>query len=182
MRKTPLFQTVDNRPIDTNSFGPIFCDDENAWVGSGYYFWDDSFDSAKWWGETHYRNNYIICQSFYDSHSNEYLDLVGRQDHIRYIKSCFEIYKKRKPSHNIKIGELIEILKLTDSKFDFLAVRAYPTPISPNRKGFYYFDNEQKFYFDTNEKVQMCVIDKIFLLNEEYTVIYPEIQNPQCAV
>lgn len=178
----PLFQTIDNRPIDEKSFGPIFCDSEDAWIGSGYYFWDNSIDSAKWWGETHYKNNYIICRSFYDYHSDEYLDLVGNQEHIRYIKSCAEAFKKRRPSYDIKIGEIIELLKQTDSEFDYLAVRAYPTPLHPNHKKLYYFDKEQKFYFDTNEKIQMCVIDKSFLLNEEYTAIYPEIHNPQCAV
>ena len=182
MRKTPLFQTVDNRPIDVNSFGPIFCDTDDAWLGSGYYFWDNSLTSAKWWGEIHYDNDYIICRSFYDYHSEEYLDLVGNLDHIRYIKSCADAVKRRRPSHDIRLGEIIELLKQTDSKFDYLSIRAFPTPLNPNNKGFVYFDRGRNFYFDTNEKIQMCVIDKTFLLDEEYTIIYPEIHNPQCAV
>ena len=181
MKKISLYQAVDGKRPEGNASGPIFCDDSEAWLGSGYYFWDDSFESALWWGKNHYFGYFFVNLYYYDYHSDEFLDLVGNTEHRRYIKKRFDSLVSRR-NDQYTIGELIEILKQKDPDFSFLAVRALPIPSNVPRFHKFFYDKEGVFYFDANEKIQMCVIDLTFLLNGEYIMIYPETNNPNYAV
>lgn len=181
MKKTPLYQAVDGNRQSGNVAKPILCMDDEAWLGSGYYFWDNSLESAEWWGKEHYHSNFFINRSYYDYHSDEYLDLVGNTKHRKYIKNRYDILVRRRHD-TYTVGELIEILKQKDPDFPFLAVRALPIPSNVDSKQKIFYDQNNEFYFDANEKIQMCVIELSFLLNGEYRMIYPETSDPNCAV
>lgn len=76
MKKTALYQAIDGGRKAVPET-PIYCSTSDARLGHGYYFWDSIIDAAHWWGKVHYGGHYIICQSFYDAHSDKLFDLLG---------------------------------------------------------------------------------------------------------
>ncbi len=173
MAERPLYQAVrEHQQVPLKE--PIYCDSDEARLGRGYYFWEYYIDAAHWWGETHYNKSYMIYESSYDSHSDKYFDLMGNPAHQDYTKKAYEILKKRK-DEEYTIAEVIEILKRTDPQFDFWAIRACPI----NKK---YVDNkldilftkERQSYISLPDRIQMCVFDLKFLLDSQYTLVYPD--------
>ena len=53
------------------------------YLGDGYYLWDDKIDTAKWWGQVHYRGDYSIVELDLKLHGEHFLDLVGSREDIR---------------------------------------------------------------------------------------------------
>ena len=155
----------------TKYTGPTLADNDDEWLGKGYYFWDNNIDDAHWWGNIHYSGSYIITKSAYDYHSTEYLDLVSLREHKEYIqKACFYLEKRAKKlgrEEKITIGKVIEILKKSDRNFKFKAIRACPVPIKSKRIS---FDTDGQCLMFPNAKYQICVIDKVFLIEEPYCI------------
>lgn len=178
MKENPLYQTVDGAKGLPKK--PIFCNSDDAWLGDGYYFWDDSLESAKWWGDIHYKRNYIICESSYDSHSDDYLDLIGNQEDRRYFKRCADAVCRKKYD-KYTVGEILEIIKQKDPNFDALAIRAYPLSIKHSCCNVVYF-SDNRFCIEFNEKFQMCVIDLNFLIKDYTPIEYPDILNEDFAI
>jgi hypothetical protein len=64
-----IYQTLENRGnldfIENN--GPFICKRNNAWLGTGYYFWESFIENAHWWGKecNNYPNGYVICKAIY---------------------------------------------------------------------------------------------------------------------
>ena len=137
MRPRSLYQTLEDRdnPDKIEDHGPFRCNRESAWLGSGYYFWDSSIDSAHFWGNTSYKGNYIICQSYYDYDSLEFLDLVGNTEHLYQLRVIAEKVAKRKnvnPTVSMVIEQMKRFSKLEEN---YKAIRAYPISSQSN------FDN-----------------------------------------
>lgn len=161
--------------------GPVRCNDEYAWLGSGYYFWDNNVKDAHWWGTNHYNNNYIITKTAYDYHSTQYLDLASLQEHKEYLFRCYKLLKERSQKLNrqevFTVGRVIEILKKTDKSFNFLAIRACPIPKFSGGK--IYFDRSNDYFLLPNSKFQVCVIDKSFLIEEPQMIFSSPIVTGQ---
>lgn len=172
-----LFQTLEDRSnIDeVENNGPFKCEKKSAWVGHGYYFWDSSIESAHWWGRISYQNNYIICKSQYDYNLEDFFDLVGNTDHTNELKQCAIILNK-KSNTNVSVSMTIEVLKRkTDFLIKFKAIRFSPINSRNNSCDFIYFKNNHKAYINLEPPIQMCVIDKSFLYNNIFEIIFPEI-------
>ena len=61
---------------------PLKCKKDNAWLGEGYYFWEDEQD-ALFWGQSSKRDNYeiYIAQLKKDA---EILDTVFNREHYEF--------------------------------------------------------------------------------------------------
>lgn len=171
MRRRDLFQTVENKELEKLSqLGPIKCNDKDAWLGCGFYFWDSYINDAYWWGNKHYHGDFAVFKSGYDYDSYEYLDLMGNTEHRDYIFNCHNaLYKKC--GSKLRMGQLIEILKKADDNFIFKAVRAIPDTTTTNTSKIY-FEQKKSFFQQQKQKIQLCVFDKSFLINNQFELVY----------
>jgi hypothetical protein len=175
MRTRQLFQSIEDRGVV--AVAPILCDADDAWLGTGCYFWDSEIKDAHWWGQVHYHDYYVIYQSEYDYDSREYLDLLGNTDHRKYFfEFANALIKKRQKKY--RVGEAIELLKQLDRTFlkHYKAVRALPETERTNVFQVY-FDDKEDFYLPNRTRIQMCVIDTSFLLDGKYTPVYHSSDN-----
>ncbi len=173
MRPVKLYQTIADR--GNQEYTPIYCEAADAWLGYGYYFWDSELEDAHWWGQIHYDNFYVICESEYDYASLEYFDLLGNTTHRKYFftfaKALFRKYNK-----TYTVGECIELLKRIDSSFKYKAIRALPE-VTDSKVFQICFDPSARFYLSDKTRIQMCVIDVSFLLDGYYSPIYSTSKN-----
>lgn len=169
----PLYQTVsDQEKIIQRR--PIYCDSSEARLGYGYYFWEYHIEAAHWWGNQHYSNSYMIYQASYDFHSEKYFDLVGNPMHRERVQKAYSILQKRQKDE-YTIAEVIELLKSKDFDFSFWAIRAYPINLkSVDAKFNIPFVKGGRSCINIGNRIQMCVLNLDFLLDNQYELVYPE--------
>lgn len=164
MVELQLYQTVENRnnPDEVERSAPFKCENKNAWLGEGYYFWDKFIVYARKWGEKAYNGNYFICEVVAEYEQEEVLDLVGNSSQIFDIS---EIAKKLEKEYRKKITVpfIIQYLKAHTS-FDYKMIRAHSVnafpSISPLQYSFVSWNNS---YIDLRPIIQCCVLDKSIL-------------------
>lgn len=123
MFETTLHQVVQDRggPNQILANGPIKADNpQKCYLGSGYYFWDDNVELAKWYGNkyTSRSGNIIICEGDFSIERNSMFDLVGcRQDQrkiIELIKEFWDVYWEEyhlsEEIENIELSVFLEML------------------------------------------------------------------------
>jgi hypothetical protein len=183
MRLRYLYQTLDDRsnPEEIENNGPYKCNRKNAWLGCGYYFWDSNLEAAHWWGKD-YKDGYVICRSQYDYDSLDYLDLVGNTEHLDSFKLIAnEIANKIKKSPTVPM--VIEQLKiLTNFSKLYKAIRAHPINSKNNEEDKIFFIDTHTAYINLNPPIQMCVLNKSFLIKNIFDIIYPEIYCKESLV
>lgn len=159
MMESKIFQTVANlgNSEELEHLGPIYCKN-NPWLGNGFYFWDGLLSNAKWWGRTHYQNNYMIFSSSYQLGSPKLFDLVGNPEHIKFFYDFSLRLKKKLGRRTIKVVTVIEYLK-REGLFPFLAVRAEGRNVNGVTNAQLYFDDQGLYYLQPVPKIQICVID-----------------------
>lgn len=174
MDRIPLYQTVrGGEQVVIKE--PIYCQSEEARLGYGYYFWEYDIDNAHWWGRSHYKGNYEIYQSYYDRHSEKCFDLLGNPKHRKYTLNAYQALMNRK-NDEYTIAEVLEILKKEDSNFHFWAIRAQPIQRKyADKKLDISFAKGNCVFINTGNRIQICVLDLRFLLDDQYyKLIYPE--------
>ena len=74
------------------------------------------------------------------------------------------------------IAEVLEILKQIDSNFNFWAIRAQPIQRKyADKKLDISFAKGDYGFINTGNRIQVCVLDLRFLLDDQYyKLIYPE--------
>lgn len=150
---------------------PCFCETD-AWLSSGYYFWDTIVDNAHWWGKVHYSGNYMIGKTACDKHSKELYDLVGD---LEERKKFFQIRDKliEKTGKELLVSEVIGFLrKCTKFENEYKAVRAYPCKSKKEYNSITMrFSLNNKAYMSLSEPYQICVFDLAFL-EKPFEIIY----------
>ncbi len=91
---------------------PIKCTRDDAWLGTGYYFWDE-LEDAVFWGETGKRrtNEYEIFEA--DINIEKVLDTVFNEKHYRlWFKQIEKIAKAiiKKTNEKATVKEINEYL------------------------------------------------------------------------
>lgn len=177
MSMRTLYQTIrdtgDPDKIEQN--GPILCNDKNAWMGDGYYFWDSSFDLAKHWGETHYNNQYMICSAKSEFRENEIFDLINNYSHIVEFEEAFDELQNIYPNiaNRITVAFVIEYIKKV-GKFAYKAIRACGINSFGSFSRRVFFPLKSCCFIELKPAWQVCVVDKSFLIEDSFKVIYPE--------
>lgn len=180
-----LFQTLDTRyEIDkTESQGPVKCTKEsNAWMGFGYYFWEDDIDLAHGWGDRHYNGvDYCICKTTILYNENKCLDLVHVPAHKKKFREiCSEIKEKNgyKKYEDILIAEVFDYLNKFNQPWmkNFEAVRVY------GEKSFKNFIKQIRFditktrdqaRLTLNPEIQWCLFNKNSMNRVGFDLVYP---------
>lgn len=178
MKQKKLFQTLEDRnnPDEVESKGPFKCT-KKPWLGEGYYFWDTFIDLAHWWGKIGYNYNYIICQSYCDNNPEMIFDLAGNTEQLiefnQYVKVLKETYKNK----FISVSFVIEHMKKLPG-FQYKAIRANPVYSTSQDK--YLKSQRLKFiqnhisYLELIPPFQICIIDKKYIGEGNYKIVYPE--------
>ncbi|MGO3805988.1 MAG: hypothetical protein ACTJHT_06765 [Sphingobacterium sp.] len=151
--------------------GPYKCLRSDAWLGHGYYFWEDSLRPAKYWGKRMHDNKYIIGKGRCEINEENCFYLVGSVKHNEFfVEALNQISEIGELSSNVTVPHVIDYLKKT-GQFPFYACRAETTEAFAPSK--YWteddFTNEVLFKQGQDSRVklnliiQLCIyeLDKI---------------------
>lgn len=175
-----LYQTLENRENvdDVEQNGPYCCSRQDAWLGTGYYYWDSYMDWARWWGEQVYGSgNYIICETLLDINAINVLNLLEPEELLSF-QSCIDEIQKIFPDKELTVGFIVEYLKMHTS-FPYKAIKAKGEQarktISSNR--YIPFNSNKKgkiSVLDLMPQVQICILDKSVVGKNNFKVIFPQ--------
>lgn len=182
-----VFQTLNNlnNPSDIESDGPFICNREDAWLGTGFYFWDSFIQNAHWWGKAcNYKNGYIICQAICDYSDLECFDLVDNTDNLMQLNEMYEyLISQKLADSNTKVSQVLEFIRKNNAEFRFTSVKA----IGLNSKSFYgdysthlIFEVKKhngksiKKTLDLIPPIQICFYYKSSMNLREYKIVFPD--------
>ena len=169
-----FYQTLEDRSnvdyVEKN--GPFCCERKEAWLGKGYYYWDTFVDNAHLWGDKIYKNkNYIICLSKIELNNNIY-DLQNPSTLLEF-KQLEEKLSEVYPDKNITVAIVLEQLKQSQ-EFTYKAIRARAMGDMNSHIQKIPFKIGHIAYLDTCPHIQVCILDKTFIGEDNFKVIFPD--------
>jgi hypothetical protein len=174
--KVDGYQTLEDRDniTEVEQNGPFICERKDAWLGAGYYFWDTNIEWAKNWGEGSYIKNskgYIIGHS--KLNLENCFDLFGNVSHQLDLQNVYDVLIKsgKLMGGKPKVSDCLTYLQRI-GLFDFDCVRSTDFKKTGDDKIFYTDKNRE--FMSTNQRVQICVIDKNKVLLSPFKVVYSE--------
>ncbi|MEO5979522.1 MAG: hypothetical protein ABIS36_16255 [Chryseolinea sp.] len=178
------YHTVENRDVDKiDDNAPFISAGSKAYLGIGYYFWDDDEEWAHWWGEHHCKNEYIICRANLTCAPDRYLDLHGNQAAMRLMKAWYTIYKndfvRNFDTARPPLGVVVEFLKKlaftrkNPTIFPFDAVRAEDSYLTGKRRSTLPFAVDRPGQLTLNPALIVCLYRKRDLCRN-LEIIFPE--------
>lgn len=174
--KKCLYQTVENRENadEVERDAPYLCANKEAWLGSGYYFWDTFIELAHQWGKFGYNDNYFVCKVIGEFQEEELLDLVGNTEQICDIR---EITRKLEETYKNKLTTpwVIEYLKKHTS-FGYSIIRANFEHSFSNLRDYRLrvsADKNKIQYLNLCPAIQCCVLNKE-ILKLPVEIVYPQ--------
>ncbi len=194
MFKTIGYQTLEDRfeqgqhLEDLEINGPYQARRRNAWLGTGYYFWDDDILLAKNWGPRARYGSYVICAAQLDIDESCF-DLLGSGSHRRQLEEVFhdmcdddEINNER-----ITVAYIIEHLREMDA-FPYDAIRAYGensfiSVSDEDYEDFVQLAIGKMARVNLHPEVQICLVNQDSLNCRNFMVVYPdEYKNPDAEM
>lgn len=104
-----MFHTQEKRDLRLSE--PVVCQREDAWLGDGYYFWDDVDDAERWGKESKKQTGWYEIY-LADIDCSNVLDTVFNEEHYRFWLRQVE-----------KVADLI--LNVTNEKPTIREINAY---------------------------------------------------------
>ncbi|MBS7787652.1 hypothetical protein KIH23_10115 [Flavobacterium sp. CYK-55] len=189
-RKVSIFQTLENRdnPDYVEYNGPFICKWTNAWLGTGYYFWEAFVENAHWWGKSHLNGNYMICEANCCLNENEYFDLVGDTTHMKFFhETVLEMKKQGLINKKTTVSKILQHMRDVSKVLKVDAVRAFgihsiSEHLHPKNIFRMLFEPNKKQYLDFKPPIQICFFKKSGLNMCGYRVIYPDEFNNNYVV
>ena len=115
----------------------------------------------------------MICRSYCVASLPDTYDLYDNPEHIVSFRALSEALSEEYPNKFISVHFVLEMLKAhSDFLKDFKAIRAKAERCwkdVPCLK----FKKNNVAYLETIPPIQFCVLDKSYLINGEYQIIYP---------
>lgn len=182
--KVKLYQTLEDRdnPDDVENHGPFKCTRMGAWLGEGYYFWENYIDFAHLWGKNggYEATGYLICQAdakIDDNCFDLYNNLLHREEFLKILELLKEsgIIKRE----TVLVGEVISFFK-KKGKFKYNAIRAEGNDTLQNKIEISSFIKRIKFtsnsraYLELMPQIQICLLEKNALSLQNFSIVYPE--------
>lgn len=160
--------------------GPFECTRTDAWLGSGFYYWETFKEHAHWWGQQSLKNNYIICETHLCINRIQLYDLEDSEVIQEFEQINKELIKKY-PNQKLTVSFIIKYLHTKGLLNEYSAIRArfngsirknttdingeIMTPkMTPNSKA--------KAYIDLKPQIQLCLLNKSIIGEKNYKVIY----------
>lgn len=161
--------------------GPFRCEQEDAWLGHGYYFWDTDIGWAHKWGKNAYRRRgYVICMANIENNPEVMFDLVGNVEHMMEFEEMIKLleadasYQRERPL----VAEIVEFMKKRGF-FTHKAIRAADNP-SPNvvevdfRPPRNMNQPSNRPFMRLGQRVQICLLEKSEITLQDFSIVYPE--------
>lgn len=148
-----MYHTQEKR--DTRLYAPICCYKNNAWLGHGYYFWDEELD-ADAWGRSSKRKTgrYQVYKA--DIESDNFLDAVFDEKGYRFFveqieKAANDFKEKTKKQPDVKaICSYIMEKAKWNTKLDGVLFAENPEGNTSLIKNFPYRRRIQAVLYNTN--------------------------------
>lgn len=165
---------------------PHFANEDIAkkkqWLGEGYYFWTDSMNNAKWWGDNRLKAPYCITEYVININSELLLDLTGNAEHMEYLyqlKSFFlDNYNKSYPNEEAPkptISGLVEYFRkfYKCEMFAFNAIKIHHNFYDKNFKSID-MASDSKEFFRGIPRIQLCVFHESLECIKDKFPVYPD--------
>lgn len=174
-----VYQTLKYRGNNAivKEHGPYKCEEENAWLHSGFYFWEEFIEPAHYWGKKHNSNNYIITKGKCYITPENLFDLVGnlvqRREFGEIIK---ELNNSKILNQDSTVRHVIDFLQKC-GVFEYVACRADTTSSFKSyelRQIIYATSKETRLIL--NPAVQMCIYNLEKVSFKEFDIIYENIK------
>lgn len=78
---------------------------EEQFLGSGYYLWEDDIEQAHHWGKVHYNNQYYIVAFECEIDEKSLLDLNNREGQKEFFE-LYKLYEKRAKQINRNLNKI----------------------------------------------------------------------------
>lgn len=177
-----VYQTL--RYLDNNDVvlrdGPFKCTQKNAWLGSGYYFWEESIKPAKYWGEKFHDNKYIICKASCKINEDNCFHLVGSVKHAEYLETALRKLKcLGLLTNDTTIPHVIDFL-MKIGQFPFYASRAETSAAfkasylteDDFKEGVIFNQQLRAAKVNVNVVIQLCIYDLSKVDFKELEIVY----------
>ena len=172
-----LYQTLENREnidkIEAN--GPYLCNRSDAWLGPGYYYWESFIYWAHHWGETCYGlGNYVICETLLDPKAISILNLLDPEN-LSYFHEGINAIQRLYPSRKLTVPVVIKYLK-EHTSFPYVAIKASGllSPINIDSNRYIKFNPTMGSVLDLRPQVQICLLEKSVIGDNNFKVIFPQ--------
>jgi hypothetical protein len=187
---TIVQHTFENRQPGDEARAPFHCTDANAYLGRGFYFWDDNLPLGKYWGGLRYHNHdlaYHVIEGPFECDRNDFFDLVGSREHQKFLIGVrIKLAGKRPNTATWPIGKIIQFVRNASKdpdheyykKFDFKAIRAVDVSFSLPKDQIETAMAEVNFAGDSGSYTYLnpcyiiCVIDKNALVLGPFTLVH----------
>ena len=175
-----FYQTLEDRGFaDTvERDGPFLCREKGAWLGRGYYFWDEDIKLAHWWGMQTTNGAYIICEAKAKKDRTlwDLLDPIHVKEFRLLVHEIIEL--KVATEDEVIVSSVINFFR-EKGKFPYTAIRAIAHNSFGNEFYRWVGNNAVKFhskrnaYLDLHPLVQVCLMEKTALSLHNFCVVYP---------
>lgn len=177
----------DRSPGDDKK-APFFCGHGQAYLGRGYYFWEDNLGYAMEWGGTRYKDNgkeYLVIEAMLECETDDFFDLVGVMAHIKFIVKVRDELARKKPAlGGWPIGRIIEYLKQAnlDSAGPFYGLFSYGmlrcSDLIKRPRQILLFSSNQPSYLEGNPIYIICVTDKKYIVSGSQKLVHKSRKGP----
>jgi hypothetical protein len=172
--QTVIYQTLEDRgnPDDVVKHGPYKCTHSNAYVGPGYYFWDNDLHVAHLWGQRRIKSAYMIFSAELSMQDQDLLDLYyskDDRDFLQTIVTKFDLGGQ-------KLGKIFYFLQKkneetpTKGVFPYKAIRIQDNNFGDKT----YFADGKHGFTNFNPAIMICLVDKRKVHLNGFDAIYPE--------
>jgi len=181
LKNTKIYQTLKDKenPDEVERHGPFICNWANSWLGAGYYFWDYFVENAHWWGNTHCKGRYMICEASIQLDSDNCFDLVDNFKHLDDLEKSINLMKENGVfQKGVTLSKVIGFMRDNDIFPNFSAIRANGINsknelYKPNFR--IYFENNNTYhYLNYKPEVQICIMKFENLDFKDFKIVYPD--------
>lgn len=173
------YQTLEyrnnNDEIELN--GPFLCQNPNAWLGKGYYFWDRRLEWAHEWGKNCMKKRnmawkgYVIVEALLNNEEEIMFDLYGNPEHQEEFRVIKDYLEQSKAFHlnQPSVNEILQFMVEKDI-FAYKSVRAADN--NPNTIKDIPFNHRGKELMRIGQRVQICLYEKSPLTLRSFSLVH----------
>ena len=173
-----LYHTVEDRdnPDQIEAEAPFLCARQSAWLGSGYYLWEQFLQHAHWWGDCAYRKrgkSYVVVQfECVSPQEGKCFDLFGNTEHLKEFGKVCEYLKSKNLPKTITVPKVIEFMRsTTDFNKRYDSIRARDNNVGSD---IVKFQENKSPYMELCPRIQLCLFSKSSLRLGKGRIIYPD--------
>lgn len=157
-------------------------DDLYPFLGTGYYFWDNNLEYARWWGidqKKRFPTGYFVVEAELNLAKGIFLDLVGSMDSIYWFRRLMARLKTSRPEvKDWSVASFIEFAKklnrVDNQAFPFKVIRAVDHSRNHNpkkNKWLLRFVKKKQEYTNLDPRLVICLLEKDNVILQNKVVV-----------